>query len=244
MIRFFQIIIVFLIVVFVGVAIAWNSFPSWLSRTLSEKAGVPVSIGDISVSPWSISVDRFRISNPPRSILPNAFTAKKTKADVPLTHFLRKDLVIPQMTLENIYLGIELESLKSKRGNWDTIIKNFDRNSDDTSHSDRTVTIEKLVLLDLQIEIVFYSDGEVKRLKPIKRLEFHNVGSKGGLPIEQITKIIMKEIMNDIIQKKLQNLLKDLLQPGNVNPFKGLFLNDLSSHIEEKDLLAYTEAND
>ena len=213
---------------FIGIVVVWNVLPSFLSKMLSDRAGVEVSIGDLTISPWSIGVERFEIGNPPDSMLDNAFSVYKGKAHVPLTHFFKQDISIPEVRLDGVYLGVEIQNVSDTTGNWNTIVDNLQAsgNGSSSSSSDRTVNIERLILRDLQIEVAFIDSNEVKQLKKIDQVVFRNVGSRGGLPITQITRIIMDQIMGDIIQKKLQGFLKDLLNPNNLNPFKLFFYDD------------------
>ena len=220
-IGFFSIIIVLILVA----ALSWNMFPSWISHKLSSQAKVAVSIGNIRLSPSSIRIDKIYVGNPPKSILKKALEVDKLTANVPITRFLDKDIVINEMRMEDIYLGLEFESKKSANGNWKTIMNNLkastnkDKERAKKENKTKTVLIKKLILEDLKVELVYtQGDRRVRKLRPIERLELTNISSEGGIPSAQIMDIVSSETLRNIMSLEgLQDLLRDTLSsPGSV----------------------------
>lgn len=230
------IIIFGVIVVLVLAAIlVWNMLPSIVSRDLSKRTKVSVSIGAFGITPSSLKVDRIRMGNPPGSILKDALSIDEVKVSVPLTRFFDDNIVIDLMTMDDVYLGLEFESQRSTKGNWTTIMQNLKestssdkKKAQDTGKS-TSVLIKKLIITDLQIELAYRSDRKVRKLRPIEKIELDNISSEGGLPTAQITDIIMSEMLKEVFSKEgLQNMLQNVLPGGDSGGgvqgvFKGLF---------------------
>lgn len=236
-------IIIFGIIVVLILAgiLVWNMFPTILSHKLSKRAGVSVSIANLSVSPSSIRVDGIRVGNPAGySKTPRALSVDKLGVDVPLTRFFDDNIVIEHMTMDDVYIGLEFDSPKSKSGNWTTIMNNVSKSASDEKEKAKSqgkttsVLIKKLVITDLQIELAYKTGGKANRkLRPIDRIELTNISSEGGIPTSQIMNIVMQETLRNIFSKEgLQNMLDGVLNPGDsgggvMNTLKGLF----SDHI-------------
>ncbi|MBI3212028.1 MAG: AsmA family protein [Simkania negevensis] len=229
---FFSVLIVLILIA----TLSWNMFPSWISHKLSSKAKVAVSIGNIRLSPSSIRVDKIYVGNPPKSILKRALEVDKMTANIPITHFLDKDIIINEMRMSDIYLGLEFESKKNANGNWKTIMNNLKASTKEEkekarkTNKTRTVLIKRLILEDLKVELVYTKgDRRVRKLRPIERLELTNISSEGGIPSAQIMDIVISETLRNIMSiEGLQNLLKDTLSPGGLpgtilDSVKGLF---------------------
>lgn len=214
---FLKILLLSLVLIFVAVFFAWNMFPSWISAKLSKEAGVTVTICDMRPSFDAIKIDRLNVGNPPGRVLSRALSVQSTYAKAPLTHFLEEEIVIPYMNLKEIYVGLEFDSRTSKKGNWTTIMENLKRATSDPARAKRSLLIKKLVLENLDIELAYTNErGKTKKLKTIKKIEFNNVSSTGGVPTAQIMHLIMKQALLEIFSiENIQNMLQDVLTPSN-----------------------------
>lgn len=225
--RFFKYLVIIVILFGAALFAGWKMLPGYIASSLSSKTGVGISIGDINFTLSSIEMDEFEVGNPPGSLLSKALSVDKTLLEVPLQRFFDKRVEIPHLYLKDIYLGLEFDSKKSKRGNWTTIMKNLSRAVDGAGkNSEREVLIKYLVLENLDIELAYRDTGEVKKLSKINRIELTNVSSKGGLPTAQIMNIIMKEALKDIFSREnLQNMLEDVLKKDSsyYDKYKSLF---------------------
>ena len=81
------------------------------------------------------------------------------------------------------------------------------------SYNNLDYLIKKLILTHLTVELV-QANGKVQRFPTIQRMEFHNISSETGFPIDEIEKAIFKMMMQELMQKFN---LDDLL-----NPFKAV----------------------
>jgi hypothetical protein len=70
------------------------------------------------------------------------------------------------------------------------------------------------------VDLVYLSEGNaVKRLRHIDRIELKDVSSEAGIPANQITSLVLQEmIKNVLLQQNLQNLIQDVIQ----SPEKGI----------------------
>ena len=221
--------------VLIGI-IGWNTLPSWVSKALSKRAEVPVSIGSIHLLSPGVAVKRIQVGNPPNSILPYALQVATLQVNTPLTRFFDDRIVIDLMTLNDVYLGLEFESQGSTNGNWSTIMRNLKQSTGKEKATAQekgkttSVLIKKLIITNLNIDLVYQrGDRRVRKLKPIKRIELNNISSEGGIPTAQIMDIIMSEMLRNVFSKEgLQNMLDGVLSPGGKadsiqGSLKGLF---------------------
>ena len=206
--------------------------PDMLSKELSKKMKVTVQIDDIDLTPGSIEVDNLVIDNVPKSILHKAFSSQKITISAPLLRYLDKHIVIDEITIDNDYLGLEFDSPSSKSGNWTQITNNM-KSTASSEKSDRTVLIKTLVITNLDVDLVYKtgSDGAIKHLPRIDRMEFHNISSEGGLPMDQLMNSVLGQMLKEVfVKQNLYNMLDALQQSQKgtgidqyIEPFKQLF---------------------
>lgn len=234
MARFLKYFVGCLVVLFILLIIGWNILPGMVSSKLTERAKVAITIRDISLSPWSISINRLKVANPSGSILPEALKISDIDINVPMTHFFHKEIVIPTMTLDKVYLALEFDSPKSKNGNWTTIMSNLNSDHKESKgESDRSVLIKHLVLTNVEVDLAYKSTGETRRLKPISRIDLYDISSSGGIPSAQIMNIVMEQVLRNVFTKdNLRNMLQDVLTPGSDS---NQFLDKLKDLFEREE---------
>ncbi len=220
----------------VGVLL-WNMLPTIVSHKLSKRAQVAVTISDIGVASSSLSVDGIRVGNPQGyDKTPRALSVAELDVSVPLTRFFDNNIVIDEMTMDDVYIGLEFDSPRSRKGNWTTIMNNISKSAEEekkeaeAKKETTSVLIRRLVITDLQIELAYTTGGRANRkLRPIKRLELTNISSEGGIPTSQIMNIVMQETLRNIFSKEgLQNMLEGVINPkgsggGAMDTLRGLF---------------------
>ena len=220
------IIVLMLIVVFLG----WSRIPDMIAGTLSKKTKVPVDIEDVILSFSSIEIEKFEMGNPPGSTLQKSFFAGSTKIKAPLRRYLDERIVIEEVILKDVYLGLEFPSPTNHKGNWQTIMNNLSASSSGDQKSNKSFLIKRIILSDINVDLLYQSEGKIRHLPPINHLEFTNITSEEGIPSAQLANIILKETLKSILQKEnLQHLLEDILQsplksPTDfLKPLEGLF---------------------
>lgn len=227
------VIVLILVAGFVGLFLYWGKISGMVSKDLTEKMGVPVNVGAIFLTPSSIKVNGITIGNVKDGKLPKAFSAEKIAVNAPLTRYLSKEIVIDQIDVNDIYLGLEFDSIKGTKGNWTTIMGNLDANTPKSKKGEtpkRVIFIKRIVFNNVQADVYYRQEGgKVIHLKPIKQIVLTNISTAGDFPVDQLTNSVLGQMLKQVfVQQNLQNMVKDLFQNQDtlnqyVEPFKGLF---------------------
>lgn len=216
--KFLIILLSVVILLALVVGFGWRMLPTFISKKLSDNMGVKVEILAIS-NPFSdISVQEITVGNPSNSILEKALHVGSLSTDIKTLNLLNKHIVIDHMQLDDIYLGLEFASKTNPKGNWTTIVDNLQNNNTSTKKgegSTKSVLIKTLVLTDVKIDLVYKSNPRrIIHVRPIKRVVIHNVGSDGAALIEQITQIVIREMLREIFSiRGLSNMIDSILAP-------------------------------
>lgn len=222
------IVIVVLAAIMLGF-FAWSFVPGMVSRDLTRKMGVPVTVGSIGLSPWSITASNLVIGNPRGSMMRKALAVKAIKIKAPISRYFKKKVVIDEVDLNRIYLGLEFNKPLSRDGNWTTIMNNFKRNSRAAARrgdKNKPVLIKRLIIRNMDIWIAFRDNprGGVKRLKGIKYMEFKNVTSTSGIPLDEITQQVIGEMLLEVFQREgIQNMIQGIIQGASGGGVEGFF---------------------
>ncbi|MEN9343360.1 MAG: hypothetical protein RLZZ453_147 [Chlamydiota bacterium] len=197
--------------------ILFSRLPDAISSHLSKSLKVPVSIEKIEADFKEIDAFKIHVSNLPHSILNRAFSCQKLSVMTPIYRYLQSAIVIQEIHLDAVYLGLEFDSAKGTSGNWSILMKNLSDTMNSGSPSSRSVLIQKVVITNLAVDVVYRKDGSrVHHLPPIDRLEFTNISSQGGFPMDQLMNSVLGEMLKEVfIKQNLQNMLQDFLNPTN-----------------------------
>lgn len=217
----------------IGGAIAlfllWSRLPDMIASTLSKQLQTPVEIGDMKLSFNQITVDRFIIDNLRSFKLPKAFSTEQITITSPLTRFLHDAIEIDEIHLDKVYIGLEFESPKSARGNWSALLANAEKAQQKNSTT-KSLLIHRLLLTNIQAELLYQSDGKRRQLKPIPQIELLNVSSQGGNVSAQLLNSALGQAVKQIfIEENLKDMFDQLLNiPSGpikqfVSPFKNFF---------------------
>ncbi len=223
---FILIVVALVVLFFLGMSRA----PDMLANKLSKSLGVSVSIDSMSLRPSKIEVDKIEIGNARGYSLPKAFSAEEIKVHAPLTRYVSDDIVIDEIDVNHIYLGLEFDSPAGAEGNWTKIMNHYKKEAEGEESSDKKILIKKLILTNIQTELLFRSEGgKIKKLPTIKRIELTNINTEGSFPTKQLMGTILGQMLKEVfIQQNLDNMIKGLLNPGKavdkiLKPFEGIF---------------------
>lgn len=209
-------LLAFIALVICGVVV-WTRLPDLLSKALSQKMQVPVSIQNLSASWDQVVIDDIQVNNPSKSTLSHALTCHTLSIDAPLTRYLSKNLVIDKVHLHQIYLGLEFNSALNTEGNWTLIMDHIKKRPIQSADrkTKRTVLIKKLILTDTQVDVVYRKEGgTIQRLPLIPYMEMDNISSEGGFPMNQMMHSILGELLKEIfIKQNLKNVFRTLIEP-------------------------------
>lgn len=207
--------------------------PDFIATGLSKNLKVPVSIESMSFSFDSITVKKLDVANLPNSRLQTALSVNKICSKANLLNYLDNTIRIEQITLDDIYLGLEFDSAKGTQGNWTVLMGNLEATTASApKENTKSVIIKELVLTNIQVD-VFYraSGGDVKRLKPIPRIVLYNINSSQGFPTDQIMQSVLGQMLKSVfVDENLKNMFEGLFldQPKNaidsvLQPLKGFW---------------------
>lgn len=174
---------------------------------MSRQLRVPVSIRTLDISKTSAGITRMWIGNFPKSQTSTSFTAETLRLDATLDQIFGNPVTIEHIDINDIFVGIEFYDANGNDNNWGRILH---ENGQKKSHS-REYLIRTLILRNLTVELT-QANGKVKRYPTIKQMEFHNISSASGFPVEEIEKAIFEMMMKDIFKKlQLDQIFKTLL---------------------------------
>lgn len=233
--NFSGLIVVAILIATILLFLGWSQVPDIVANKLSKKLKVAVEIGDIDLSLKSIEVEKIEIGNPRDCLLPRAFAADRISIDTPLTRYLHQDIEIEEIEIEGVYLGLEFDSPTSLKNNWATILDHAKsaQEEDKKETSGKTVTIRRLVLHNVQTDLVYRSKGKkVQHLPTIKKIVLKDLSSAEGSTFDQIMNSALGAMLKEVfIEQNLKDALDQLLKDkSNSDPlqealeqFKGVF---------------------
>jgi hypothetical protein len=242
--------IITLVIIAGGIAffIFWSRMPDIISSMLSKKLLTTVEIGDIKLATSGVSVEGFDIYNPKGYRLAKAFASQIITIQTSLKSLLEDDIVIEEIHLDNVYIGLEFESIRSTKGNWKTILANAQKAKEGStpSKSNKTVFIKRLLLNNINAELYYQTDQKIRKLKPIPQIELRNISSQGGNLSDQLMNSALGEAVKQIfIQENLKDVFDQLLQSPTspIQDYLGPLKNLFNYHFKEndKELLAKTQ---
>ncbi|MBS0603953.1 MAG: hypothetical protein JSS60_02830 [Verrucomicrobia bacterium] len=252
------VVVVILAAVVIGF-IFWSRIPDIAASNLSKKLKVAVEIDSFGIGWGKIDVKKIQIGNPPHSILSKAFACNEIDVLAPFTNYLSNHIVIDEIDLQDVYLGLEFDSPSGTNGNWTTIMGNLKKTTGGSSApsgngkskkknkemqqpaptgSARSVLIHRIVLTNIDVDVVYKTDGKVKKLPRIPRMELNEISSEGGLPMDQVLNSVLGEMLKQVfIKENLKNMMQEFMNtPSPVQqylaPFKGFF-NAVPQEVDE-----------
>ncbi len=217
---------------FIFLFLMWSRVPDMVASHISKTLGVAVGIGDIHLSPSEITIQNLDIENPREFSLTYALSVQDIAIKAPVTRYFHDAIVIEEIYLENVYIGLEFDSPKGTKGNWTAIMKNAENSQKKSSQSssEKTVLIKRLILTNIAPDLLYRSEGKVRHLPIIPRMELTNISSKGGNFSDQLMNSALGQMIKEIfVQENLKDALDKIFQqiPGGndipANLFKGLF---------------------
>lgn len=212
-------------------ALFWARLPDTIARHLAKTLKVPVSIEKMGLGWQEIDLYNIQVDNIPQSILKTAISCKKFEVETPFIEYIQKEIVIEEIRMDGVYLGLEFESASGAQGNWTILMKNTQSSLPaQSSPSERSLVIRKLIVTNLQVDVVYRKDGsKIHHLPLIPQMELTNISSKGGLPMDQVMNSVLGEMLKEVFLKQnLKNMFQDFLKQNTplkdyLSPFQGFF---------------------
>ena len=164
---------------------------------------VQVTLGSLDIDREGASLGLFWMGNPKGSKTKTSFAAAHSRIDSNLDKIFSNPIVIDQIEIDHIFVGIEFYDEKGTKSNWDLILQ-----KEDSSQTSTDYLIKTLILKDLTVEVT-QSNGRIKRYPTLARMEFHNISSQSGFPVDEIQKAIFQLMLKNLFQSlPIDQLLK------------------------------------
>ncbi len=195
------ILLAIIIILCGGAYLAYTNANLIFAEIISRKALVPVTIKKVQFNKESFQIEELQMANPKGARLPTALKVETIKIDAPYRQYFEDPITIDQIHLNNVYVNIQIYNKEQTEGNWHTIMHNMEEDHNSPLSIERPALIKKLILTNIQIDLIL-SDGSMHHLSPIDRLEFDNVDSERGIPIQEISEIIVQKMMGSIFLEK------------------------------------------
>jgi hypothetical protein len=234
-------VVVAIIVIVIVLIIGWSRVPDIVGNNLSKKLKVYVEIGSMNLGWGEIRIKKTEIGNPPGAVQTQAFKCKEIDIKTPFTRFFNKQVIIEEIDLNDVFLDLEFDTASGTKGNWSRIMGNLQEstaaqqpassNADQKKGADRSVYIRKMVLTNIDVDVLYIKEGsKVVHLPRIDRIELYDISSEGGVPMDQIMNSVLGQMLKSVFQKQnLKNMMQDLIQnpPSQIqkylSPFKNIF---------------------
>lgn len=209
------VILLILAVTIIGF-IYWARLPDMISNHLSKKMQVLVEIDDLAIYRKSLVFEKLEIGNLKGSVLPKSLSVESITVAAPLEMYFQNDIVIDSITMDNIYLGLEFDAATGTMGNWTRIMQNLENATPAPSEIQRKVLIKKLICTNIRVDLAFrIKKGSVRHLTPIDRLEFTNISSEDGLPLDQISETVLGYMLKEVFKRESVNdMLENVMKLG------------------------------
>lgn len=215
--KFFSILTVLIILLAGGFITLEHYSATIIANLISETTHTTVSLDRVHFHKDGFTLKNLTINSPPGYSLKRALKVEKIKITTPYVNYLKKPIVIKDIQLQRIYLGIQFKDKARTEGNWLTLLKDSHNDSSSISGRSNSARIGSLLLKDIYVEIALA--GESPRSVQIPYLAFENITTDDGKVVEELTQVIMHQLMKELFLQKSIRAVFDL--PGNV--FKSIF---------------------
>lgn len=193
--------------------IGWSRLPDMIASNLSNTLKVKVEIGDLGFGLQKLTVEKFVIDNPRGFSLSKAFGVSSIAVNAPILGYLHDDISIEEITLDHVYIGLEFDSPRSTKGNWTTLMKSAQGSHDSNSKIKKSVLIKKIVINNIQTELLYQSDGKTRRLPVIPQIVLYNISSQGGNLSDQLMNTALGQMIKEVfVQENLKDALDQIFQ--------------------------------
>jgi len=226
--RFVVILVILLIIIFGGTFIVWRQLPQLVSYMIAQQTHTHVHINAIRFRQDEIHFDTIIIDSPEGGTIQKALKVEELIIKAPFTAYTKSPVIIPEVILNNIYLGIEFYNKERTKGNWVTIMSDIDEEPQEKKEVKKPQTggqyldekgdyglIKDLDMNTLNIELKLHNESPVK-LSTIKNVHFKDVRTDNGQIGKELTQIIIQKMMYSVfIMKGIKtviNLPKDVIE--------------------------------
>lgn len=195
-----------LLAIVAALACLWLLIAPIASSYLSKTLGMKVSVGSVTIRPSVMKISNFRIDNPWKYKATRAFEAGSITSFYDWNRLKNNPSIIDQIEIDQVYLRIEFANPLGTKNNWTDLIANMPKRKSDA----KEVIVRKLVMKNMTVRITGMGITAKNQTKTFDRMEFSNVSSKHGFPVDEL---IVKIFGNAGLMQYIQNVIPD---PGGM----------------------------
>jgi len=107
----------------IGIALTWTNRENILAHFMSRQLRVPVSIRSLDIGTSSAEISRMWIGNFPNSQTSTSFAAETLLLLAKLDQFFANPVTFEEISIDNIFVGIEFYDAKGEDSNWSRILE-------------------------------------------------------------------------------------------------------------------------
>ncbi len=201
------------------------------SSYLTSKMGVRVLLESIDIGESKTKIKNFHINNPKGFKREAAFKVKETEINYNFHHLFRDPIEFDLITLDGVYLNIQVTDLKNGISNWTNI--GFNENKTEDVHN-KKVIIHKLVLTNISVEVSGLGSVTgltVPKKQHFDRWEFNEISSEHGFP----TKDLIAKIFGQAgVWTYVKGIFKQAVKtPKTLNPLRLFGISEEMNHTEQ-----------
>ena len=191
------------VILLVLIALSLRSFfrdriPALGAQFLTKTMHVPVELKKAVFYKEAFQIEGFSIRNPKAENFKNAISIETIHIEAPYSrYFLQDPLIIQHIFLENVRINLEISKDKTTACNWNIITGNMNANHTHWYSNERKAFLKKLILRNVVIGVKLYGK-KIEILSPIPIIEFQNVDVNNGLPMQEISKIIIDKLTETV----------------------------------------------
>ncbi len=211
-------IVVLLLILFLGGYLAWSRVPEYLSSAISKRINVLVQIGKIDLFPTKIGIQKLHVGNPSGYKLAEALSIGQINSNAFLGEYFKENVVIDSVELNDVYLGLEFDSIKGTQGNWTVLFSNIEASKEKAQkkaadEKPGKLLIKKLIVRNTNADVLYHDNSKgVIHLPSIPLMEFDNVSSEGGEAIDQLMSSVLGQMLKEVfVRENLKNMLQEVL---------------------------------
>ncbi|MBM3191761.1 MAG: hypothetical protein FJZ63_03805 [Chlamydiae bacterium] len=175
-----------------------DRIPKLAAQFLSHGMHVPIYLKKIVFHSSFLEVKDFAMVNPKEANFEYALTVDTLHVSAPYMSYVFADpLVLDHIFLEDVRINLEISKDNTTACNWNIIAENVKANRTHWYSNERKTFIKQLILRNIVIGVKLYGKN-VQVLSPIPIMEFHNIDVSEGLPIQEISKIIVDKLVSTV----------------------------------------------
>jgi uncharacterized protein involved in outer membrane biogenesis len=209
-----KLLLVLVVLAVIALGAVFYTLESIAETQLSKVLRVPVEIDSINFTLSGVAVHEVEIGNIPESTLQPAFKVDRVAVSMKPMRLLDQEVEIEKVEIVSPRIAIDMFNKAGTDNNWTRMTAHLQSENPPATSPEteqKEFVIRELRFTNIQIEAKnpAYSN-DIIHPSPISELVLRDVGSKGGIELDElivaITKAITAEIMKNFIDMKLTEI--------------------------------------